>query len=254
MDEAGKLIKEQLLEAIKELDKARFCDLLREASVDIWDIRDANGLSIYHALPMCLTREERLVEYFELSLEVLKYKYADRLKEAVKRTLDLKAKDSGKSALHLATQNNKRILVRKYVLMGADLRCKDNEGCSVVHTAAIYGHCALLVIYNKEMSLSIEERDNSGRTPLHRATLECASQSADLLISWMANLDLQDNEGQTPLHIAAFVAQPQCYRIARHLLMRGASRTAKDKNGQSPLDIARTRLSPEITELLVKQT
>jgi hypothetical protein len=45
MGEAGKLVKEQLLEAIKELDKHRFSEQLRNSSDEIWDVRDANGLS-----------------------------------------------------------------------------------------------------------------------------------------------------------------------------------------------------------------
>jgi hypothetical protein len=45
MGETGKLVKEQLLEAIKELDKHHFAEHLRNSSVEIWDVKDANGLS-----------------------------------------------------------------------------------------------------------------------------------------------------------------------------------------------------------------
>ena len=41
------------------------------------------------------------------------------------------------------------------------------------------------------------------------------------------------------------------YRIARHLLIRGASRKTMDKNGKTPLELALERESYELVNILV---
>lgn len=59
-----------------------------------------------------------------------------------------------------------------------------------------------------------------------------------------------DNEGLSPLHLAAAA---KSYRIIRHLLMRGASRSLKNKQGASPLQIAvQVGASQQIRETLTE--
>jgi ankyrin repeat protein len=58
------------------------------------------------------------------------------------------------------------------------------------------------------------------------------------LLAWAPLLNQQDVEGLTPLHLAVrFVDQSENTRSVRLILLRGASKTVKDKNGRMPIDL-----------------
>ncbi len=95
--------------------------------------------------------------------------------------------------------------------------------------------------------MPISSQDKRGRTPLHIAALEGQELAASLFISWTDDLNQQDKEGATPLHLAAF---SKSYRIARHLLMAGASRGVVDGKGFKPKDMADMRGATDISTML----
>jgi ankyrin repeat protein len=68
------------------------------------------------------------------------------------------------------------------------------------------------------------------------------------LISVLQNLDFKDAKGFTPLHLTVFQS---AYKIARHLVMRGASRKAKCNFGQTPFDLAKSRGCTDMFKVLV---
>lgn len=62
-----------------------------------------------------------------------------------------------------------------------------------------------VVIYfltNKINNLNINEKDNSGNTPLHYACFHNFLETADLLIKYGANINAKNNSDNTPLHYA----------------------------------------------------
>ncbi len=72
-----------------------------------------------------------------------------------------------------------------------------------------------------------------------------------IAIAKNANLNWQDEKGRTPLHWAAYYGNTE---IAKLLIFHGANPYIKDKNGLTPLDIARMnnkiKFFKEITEMV----
>ena len=62
-------------------------------------------------------------------------------------------------------------------------------------------------MYKRQLLIShdanINEKDNNGRTALHKAAENNRKETAELLISHHANINEKNKDGQTALHIAA---------------------------------------------------
>ena len=139
--------------------------------------------------------------------------------------------------------------MKKFIEYGADPTLKDFEGQSLLHLSAIYSNLVLLSYFAKDLQLDINCKDNDGRTALHTAALESKEQSCTILIALSKNFEIKDNDGFTPLQLAAISGN---YRIIRHLILRGASRTVL-----SPLynaeNIGKIMTIPEEALQLLKQ-
>jgi len=72
-------------------------------------------------------------------------------------------------------------------------------------------------------------RDKDGATLLHYAVLVAAIQTLKLLIKHGVD------EGWTPLHLAV---QSRTRDVAKILLVNGADKTIKNKDGNTPFDVA----------------
>ena len=131
--------------------------------------------------------------------------------------------------------------------LGADPHLKDKNSHSALHISALSGKVSLLV-YFKNLGLSPEEKDLGGRIPLHLSLIEGHDSAALYLTVWTTDLNSQDNEGMTALHFAAL---NNSYRVARNLILRGANKSLKDKQGRSPCDIALSKQNLQIKAILV---
>ena len=84
----------------------------------------------------------------------------------------------------------------------------------------------------------MRSNDNRQSTPLHWACYSRSEIALCYLLSWVPGLNDQDIEGYTPLHLAIkSVEILRSTRPVRSLLIRGASRVIKDKNGRRPIDL-----------------
>lgn len=73
---------------------------------------------------------------------------------------------------------------------------------------------------------------------MHWACYSKSEVALCYLLSWVQDIDCQDVEGYTPLHLAVkSVETLKSSRPVRTLLIRGASREVKDKNGKRPIDL-----------------
>ena len=98
---------------------------------------------------------------------------------------------------------------------------------------------------------NVNDRDNQGRTALHRSCLECNLGVMKFLLDRGAKINAKDNGGMTPLHIACSYNRLDAVQL---LLLRGADLIATDNSGTTPLHFACQLKSPcNLVWYLVRQ-
>ncbi|XP_047580357.1 ankyrin repeat domain-containing protein 65 isoform X1 [Lutra lutra] len=97
--------------------------------------------------------------------------------------------------------------------------------------AVWWGHLGLATKLLRQ-GASVEERDHTGRTPLHLAVLRGHVPLVRLLLRRGAEVAAADRAGRTPLHEAAWHGHS---RVAELLLRRGAPAAARSGAGLTPL-------------------
>ena len=135
---------------------------------------------------------------------------------------------------------------------GADLSVVNNEGRGVLHLAANWTPALKHFL---KRGLTINAGDKTGLTPLHYAARGAADEEIPLLLSEGANVNAQDDDGNTPLHIIFFSDEfrPDIeFPTFKALVDGGADKTIKNKEGETPYDLAKKYQYPaEYLELLV---
>ena len=113
---------------------------------------------------------------------------------------------------------------------------------------AILAQTDLASLYTFLQPTTINQPDNEGNTPLHRAVIQDNLPLVGLLLSAKATIDAQNAGGLTPLHLAA----KQRNLLTLHLLLiYQADIHAKDKQGHTPLDyINEKQQADELQEIL----
>lgn len=102
--------------------------------------------------------------------------------------------------------------------------------------------------------MNIDIRDSKQSTPLHWACFTRSELALNYILSMKPDLEAQDCFGFTPLHIAVTcVEKLESTRNVKALLLRGASRLAKDMNGKTPLDHVTADLSDHLADELKVQ-
>ena len=96
-----------------------------------------------------------------------------------------------------------------------------------------HARCVRLLV---QAGVPVDVPDNEGRTPLFMAARSASAASVVELLASGASVDTRHKFSFcTPLHIAAFNGDAPSVKA---LLDAGADRQAKDKNGETPLDLA----------------
>ncbi len=137
---------------------------------------------------------------------------------------------------------------------GADVNVKDHSGATPLHLAA-FERSTDMVRMLLDAGADIEARNGRGLTPLNEANRGGGSNLAvvKLLLENGADVNTRcDQLGQTPLHRAAQksgIIEDEREAI-RQLLEYGADPDARDKEGNTPLDIAEEKNRTEIVAIL----
>ncbi len=186
--------------------------------------------------------------------------------------------------IHEAARAGDLGTVQALVAKSPDLAgASDDGGRTPLHLASAGGHLQV-VTYLLSRSVDVDAVDNTRATALHRAAAAGHDEVARLLVERKANIDFQDAEGQTPLseaciggHLAvatrllaagASVHTPDSYArtplllaarqsgdvdIARLLIDRKADINARDKFGDTPLNLAAWRGFGPVVDLLLER-
>ena len=151
--------------------------------------------------------------------------------------------NDGQTALFIPVQRGKLEMTRLLLDRGANVLAQDNFGSTVLHVTRSSEIAHLLV----ERGVPVNAQDFDMRTAL---VLACSRGSLEItraLLGHGANPLITDLNGSTPLHVTSMKDVAQCLveEHAANTLRREAAYkllTAKDKNGESPIQIAERKL------------
>ena len=148
----------------------------------------------------------------------------------------------GRTAMWHAAQNGHVEVVRLLIEHGADKDKADMDQTyfgkeTPLFTASRNGHLAVVRLLISE-GADMEKTNAVDWSPLYVATFGGHVDVVHYLLEQGANKDKTLNHcGMTPLHLAANLGY---VTIATQLMACGADLNARDKNGEMPIDMART--------------
>ncbi|CAN5260057.1 hypothetical protein BH09SUM1_BH09SUM1_25080 [soil metagenome] len=129
-------------------------------------------------------------------------------------------------------------LLRACLASGADADLSDKVGRTALIHATIDGREEFVeALLNHGADPTTQ--DSLGFSPLHYAAQGYFAKIAAMLIACGAPIDLEDAQGNTPLFRAVFHAKNRP-EVVHLLLDSGADRNHKNKEGISPVELAKS--------------
>lgn len=158
--------------------------------------------------------------------------------------------------------------IKSLIERGANVNQKNEEGDFPTKIAFMCGK-QNIVKYLLEKGADINQQDRHGHTLLHLAALEDNEEMIFYLVEHGANINQKDNYGQTPLHFSTYCScsrdeeiekpsdrkgkeKKDKEKMMKYLVEQGADVNGKDKNGLTPLKIARQKENERVIEYLLK--
>ena len=139
-------------------------------------------------------------------------------------------------------------MVQSLLEHGADpLRNEYPNKHNFIHAAAQHGHSRVLalaktIIPKDRLSILIGSRDSEGRAPLRLAAwqgnVDLITELAKIVKEHKLDIDQGDLENRSPLFAACYMQQID---VVATLLSLDADPNRTDRDGRSPLNIARVR-------------
>lgn len=161
-------------------------------------------------------------------------------------------------ALFDAAKNGQHEIVKELLERGVDANVIAPDGQTALHLSAEYGHEAVTQVlldhdagYDLRMRPGKADKNGNcpgGRVPLHYAALNGNLGIINILLSHGADASPQSNNLRTPLQEA--IAEDRT-KAAMLLIKRGASLTACDHEGWTPLHCAAYKKNLDIVKALV---
>ena len=181
-------------------------------------------------------------------------------------------------SIHSAAFKGNIEAVQQHLAAGTDVNTKDGSGSTPLHTASTWGRKEIAELLIAK-GADVNAKDEDGWTPLLNATIDGHKEIIELLIEKGADVNAKTNDGDTPLDknmiddyddISTFGAKEEINDLLRkhggkhgtihsaaegddieavkEFLAAGANVNAKNRGGQTPLDMA----YGEIADLLRK--
>ena len=146
-----------------------------------------------------------------------------------------KALDSNsKTALHLAAREGKVEVVKILIEKGWEVDVKDKYSTTPLQQACNMNHFET-VSYLIDCGADPWAKDSLGRNALMYAVCGPGTESAEVLLAWGDFNGTQDLTGRTALHYAVFNPHNKQAEIFHLILKSGMSVNVKDNDGKTPL-------------------
>ena len=159
---------------------------------------------------------------------------------------------AGRTAMHIATFGSHEEIVIELAKAGADMNALEGQAYDVVTIAAVANDYEMLDTLLKNGASAANITSPYDGTALIAAAHLGHHQVVKRLIDAGAPLDHINNLNWTALIEAVVLGDggPDHIETIKHLLQAGANKDIPDKNGQTPLDLARAYGFDDIIRLL----
>ena len=146
------------------------------------------------------------------------------------------SESEGKTAFHLAVENNQQKVIQMLMRLVPDLDCRDAKGRTAMHLAVQSDHVSVVEILagsnNAEWMNSgtrhfanVNVQDVDGLTPLHYAVTRGKLDMVEKLLTIPElDMEIKDFQGHTPLHRALLSGFDG---VAEALIAKGADFNAR---------------------------
>ena len=166
----------------------------------------------------------------------------ERVRQLIQEGQDVNRGDSiGMTPLMWAANNGHDQMVQELIRAGVDVNGKGNITRTALHWASSCGHSSVIKTLT-EAGANLNEQDVWGMTPLMEAAVDGHANVVVELIRAGADVSVVSSRewrsvaaGSTALHFAAKLSKIECGVL---LVEAGADMRTKNKNSNSPLDLA----------------
>ncbi len=143
--------------------------------------------------------------------------------------------ERGRSALHLAVENNDEVAVQRLLRIGANINAADKQGQTPIFGAVAQKHIHMIELLTSR-GAKVSHRDQQGRS-LSEWAIETKADSIflDVLAGYGAPFEPAQKTKRTPLHLAASEGRAD---LVAGLLLQGIDINARDAEGKTPLHLA----------------
>ena len=166
---------------------------------------------------------------------------------------DAPSKDNvGMRPLHWACTVGKVACLRLLIDYGADCDARDKQGCTPLILASQWGQTEAAA-YLVKIGADVRLLDRQSDSALHWASYKGNLEIVGLLHHLGLPIDEPDAYGQTPLHLAALCGNQS---VCEYLLIdapKPVRLEPRDKNGKTPLDLAKDKKKIRVATFLAAQ-
>jgi ankyrin repeat protein len=150
-----------------------------------------------------------------------------------------------------AAKYGDKACIESLIKKGASIQEQDETGKTPLYLAVCAGHVDCLPLLIDKDKLLVNARssdcDDLHRTPLHRAALGGRVACIEFLLANGGQVAMQDDYGKTPLYLAASAGHSACVKI---LIEQGSDVNCAARKKRTPLHIAAKKGYAECIKLL----
>jgi ankyrin repeat protein len=155
--------------------------------------------------------------------------------------------NNGASLLHVAAQYGHSEVVKLLLAAGANVNSRRQDQATPLYIAAFHGYSPVVELL-LTAGANVNSRRQDQATPLHAAAQHGHSEVVVKLLAAGATVDAKHQSQATPLYVAAQFGHPQVVKL---LLTAGANVDSRFQDQSTPLYVAAQFGHPQVVKLLL---